>query len=317
MANHARSIQGSGMFHYPTGIPGTALRFVKYTRRNYEIYHRISPPRPKNTMSTQPTEATKDPRKFAQHLEIPDLDTHARRFGIQPVRLMRAAPTVEADPKPSAKLIKGQVTAFTAGMTGQDKQDVEYITLAAQLNSDIKVPNNQSFEGTKAWFENYRTVMSNLGWIMSFDWEKYEAASQGLTMDKVVLEILSAIASENGIAIAKAAIDAVESLKADDDRLKLFSNSTTSDEAGKFLLGLASKQDESISMAFGAFAMDFKTRDTSVLWFHWKSSDLKIYRDQKVATFNQHAYAAKAREVLEEKMQGHVETYAEDLDIGF
>ncbi len=268
-------------------------------------------------MTTQPSQTTKDPTKFAKNLEIPDLETHAKRFGIEPVMRLRAAPDVEADTKPSAKLIKGQVTAFTAGMTGQDKQDVEYTTLAAQLNSDIKVPNNETFEGTKAWFANYASVMSNLGWIMSFDWEKYEAASQGLTMDKVVLQILSAVASENGVAIAKAAINAIESLKTDSDRLKLFSNSTTSNEAGKFLLGLSSKQDESISLAFGAFAMDFKTRDTSVLWFHWKSSDLKIYRDQKIATFNQHAYAAKARSVLEKKMQGHVETYAEDLDIGF
>jgi hypothetical protein len=209
------------------------------------------------------------------------------------------------------------VTAFTSALTGQDKQDVEYTTLAAQLNSDLVVKDNQSLNGMKAWFKNYASVMSNLGWIMSFDWEKYDAGSAGLTIDKVVLKILAAVASQNGVAIAKAAMDALGDLADDSGRLKLFSNSTMSNEAGKFLLSVADKQGEAISMGFGAFAMDFKTRDTSVLWVHWKSSDVHLYKDQKVATFNQDYYAKGARSALEAKMQGHAATYVDDLDLGF
>jgi len=73
-----------------------------------------------------------------------------------------AAPLTAVTDKPSAALIKGQVTAFTGNLSGQDKQDVEYTTLAAQLNSDIVVPDNQSFEQMQAWFANYSKVMSNL-----------------------------------------------------------------------------------------------------------------------------------------------------------
>jgi hypothetical protein len=53
----------------------------------------------------------------------------------------------------------------------QDKQDVEYTILADQMNSDVKVPDNQSLEGMKAWFKNYSEVMSNLGRVMSFDFD--------------------------------------------------------------------------------------------------------------------------------------------------
>ena len=259
----------------------------------------------------------KSAQKFVRRLQIPDLQTHAKRLGITPQPALRAAASPEVADVPSAKLIKGQVTAFTEGLSGQDKQDVEYTTLAAQLNSDVKVPDNQSFEGMKKWFKNYASVMSNLGWIMSFDWEKYNAATQGLTMDKVVLQVLAAVASQNGAAIAKSAIDAMKTLDRGDGKLRLFQNSTMGNEAGKFLLGIASKDNDSIGLAYGAFAMDYQTRDTSVLWFEWKSSDVSIYRDQKRATFNQTYYARGAREALETKLADHAPTYVEDLDLGF
>ncbi len=151
---------------------------------------------------------------------------------------------------------------------------------------------------------------------MSFEWEEYKASSAGLSVDKVVLEVLAAVASQNGAAIAKAAIDALSKLPQDDGRLRLFSNSTTGDSAGKFLLGACSKDGASITLAFGAFAMDYRTRNTSVLWFNWKSSDVSIYKDQKVATFNQDYYAKGARTPLEKKMAGHVESYVADLELG-
>lgn len=254
--------------------------------------------------------------KFVDSLELPNLETHTAAMGIAPHAFAARAET--PPDKPSAALIKGQVTAFSGGLTGQDKQDVEYITLAAQLNSDVKVTDNQSLQGMQDWFKNYTSVMSNLGWIMSFDWEHYKASSAGLSMDEVVLEVLAAVASENGAAIAKAAMDAMKKLPKDDGRLKLFDSSSTSDTAGKFLLGTCEKAaDGSISMAYGAFAMDYQTRDVTVLWFNWQSSDVNIYKDQKVATFNQDYYATGARQALEAKMKGHAASYVADLDLGF
>ena len=254
---------------------------------------------------------------FAAGLEIPNLEAHARQFEIAPATQPRRMAMLESvGDAPTASLVKGQVTAFTANMSGQDKQDIEYTTLAAQLNSDVKVPDNQSMDGMKAWFKNYSNVMSNLGWVMSFNWEKFDAHSADLTVDKVIIQVLEAVASQNGAAIAKAAIDAISALPADGNRLRLFNNSTVSDKAGKFLLGLADKQGDAISLSFGAFAMDYATRDTGVLWFHWKSSDLSIFKNQMEATFNQHAYAGGARDRLEAKLQGHVATFVDDLDLG-
>jgi len=257
---------------------------------------------------------------YVKSLEIPDLQTHAKAYGI--TTLVAAAPRTapvlaEVADKPSASLIEGQVTAFTVGLSGQDKQDVEYTILAAQLNSDIKVTDNQSLNGMKAWFKNYTTVMSNLGWIMSFDWEQYHASSQGLSMDKVMIEVLAAVASQNGAAIAKAALDAMQKLPKDGDRIKMFSNSTTSGSAGKFLLGVAAKDNEAISLACGSFAMDYTTRGTTVLWFNWQSSNINIYKDQKTCTFNQDYYAKGARAALEAKLHDHAAHYVSDLNLGF
>jgi len=255
---------------------------------------------------------------FVNALALPDLAKHAAALGIQvlpqqprPKTLLMAAP-----PKPSATLVMGQVAGFTAGLTGQDKQDVECTTLAAQLNSDVKVKDNKTYDGVLKWFDNYASVMSNLGWIMSFDWQKYQASGQGLSMDQVVLEILAGAMTGDAPLIAKAAIDALGKLPRTDGRLSLFRNSTVSASAGKFMLGVASKQGESLGFQFGAIAMDYASRDTTILWFRWKSSDLKIEKDTKTATFNQVMYAQQARATLEAKLAGHINTYAQDLDLG-
>lgn len=255
---------------------------------------------------------------YVAALAVPELASHAASLGVtargpRPVRtgLLKAA-----SPKPTASLVMGQVAAFTAGLTDQDKMDVQCTTLAAQLNSDVKVKDTKTYAGVLKWYENYASVMSNLGWIMSFDWQQYRASGQGLSMDKVVVEILAGAATGDAALIAKAAIDALASLPKDDGRLTLFRNSTVSAAAGKFMLGVASKQGESLAFSFGAMAMDYHKQDTSVLWFHWKSSDLKIQKDQKIGTFNQGVYAKQARATLEAKLSSHINTYVEDLDIG-
>jgi hypothetical protein len=255
---------------------------------------------------------------FVTDLALPDPAQHAASLGIQvrppqprPMGLLMAAP-----PKPSATLVMGQVAGFTAGLSGQDKQDVECTTLAAQLNSDVKVTDTKTYSGVRKWFDNYASVMSNLGWIMSFDWQQYQASGQGLSMDKVVLEILAGALTGDAPLIAKAAIDALGKLPQSDGRLSLFRNSTVSASAGKFMLGVASKQGDSLGFQLGAVAMDYTSQDTTVLWFRWKSSDLKIQKDTKTATFNQAMYAQKARATLEARLAGHINTYAQDLDLG-
>lgn len=260
-----------------------------------------------------------DKAAYVSSLEVPELPLHPNEIGFKSLSrssLRADIALAEVDARPSAALINGQVTAFTAGLSGQDKQDVEYTILAAQMNSDVKVSDNQSLEGMKAWFKNYSEVMSNLGWVMSFDWEHYQARSQGLTMDQVILEVLAAVASQNGAAIAKAAIDAMKQLPKEDGRIKLFSNATTSDKAGKFMLSVATKENDTISLAFGAFAMDFSTRNTTVLWFNWKNNDVNIYKDQKIATFNQNYYANGARKALEAKLHNHASRFVDDLELG-
>ena len=259
-------------------------------------------------------------QSFVDGLKLPDLETNARALGIKPRNfgplLMDEAPPAD---KPTASLVAGQITAFTAGLFGQDKQDVLYTALAAQLNSDVIIPpaNQKTVQGMKDWFDNYSTVMSNFGWTrQAANWEKYDAGGAGFTVDKVILEVLAAVASENGAAIAKAAIDAISKLPQGDDRVKLFQNSTLGDSTGKFLLGVCSKEKESIALAFGAFAMDFQTRDTTVIWFNWKSSNVNIYKDQKASTFNQAYYASSVRKALEARLAGHADTYVTTLPLG-
>jgi hypothetical protein len=150
--------------------------------------------------------------------------------------------------------------------------------------------------------------------VQQFAFSRYEVAGASVTVDKVVLEVLTAIATENGAAVAKAAIDAMSALSSDDQRFTLFQQSSHSAQNGNFQVSNCSSAGGVLKMSLGAFYFSSTRVDTQFLFFGWSTSDTTIYRSGQSIILDGDVYA-QVRQSVVAKLGDHAKTFVDDLDI--
>jgi hypothetical protein len=147
--------------------------------------------------------------QFIEALEMPERNqAHVgRRFASPPKPIVRDdTPTQDnvptADPRqPSGFIDNGSLVSFLAGVDRQSQADVLNSMLLAQLAANKKFDREAD---TVGWYGFYHDVLENLGWVVQqFAFSKYDVAGSTVTVDKVVREVLAAIATENGAAVVK------------------------------------------------------------------------------------------------------------------
>lgn len=247
------------------------------------------------------------PADFVSSLDLAPAPRAATALvGVAPKRL-----TVTTD-KPSAKVDAGSVVSFVAGVSEQAQSDVLNSTLLAQLNSDYMYDREKK---TEDWYKNYVYVLGKVGWVIQgFEFQKYNSSSQGLTMDKVVIQIVEAMMTGNELAVATSAIKALNGLADDDGRIKLFGHSTSSDSGGSFQIASATEQNGAVAMKLGAFYMSYKTNQTDVLWWHYKSANVDIYKSGQGVTLDHDVYD-QVRQSIITKLGDKAKTFVDDLPI--
>lgn len=95
------------------------------------------------------------------------------------------------DNKAQAYVNAGSLVIFSSRLTGQQKQDVLFSSLLAQLAANKK---HDRFTDAENWYKFYTDVMGQLGWIMpqNLQFSKYESLSD-FTISQVTLKVLSGL----------------------------------------------------------------------------------------------------------------------------
>ena len=258
--------------------------------------------------------------QFIEALEMPERNqAHVgRRFASPPKPIVRDdTPTQDnvptADPRqPSGFIDNGSLVSFLAGVDRQSQADVLNSMLLAQLAANKKFDREAD---TVGWYGFYHDVLENLGWVVQqFAFSKYDVAGSTVTVDKVVLEVLAAIATENGAAVAKSAIDALNALSTGDHRFTLFEQSSHSAQDGNFQVANCSAEGGVLKMSLGAFYFSSTRVDTQVFFFSWSTSDTTIYRSGQSIILDRDVYA-QVRQTVVAKLGDHAKTFVDDLDL--
>ena len=119
-----------------------------------------------------------DPKKFVDSLELEDLSD------------LPSNTVTLSDGKKQGLVDAGSLVSFTANLTGQQKQDVLYSTLLAQLAANKKY---SRFNDTKQWYEFYNNVLEKVGWVMqNYHFDEYKSHQADFKISQVTLELLSA-----------------------------------------------------------------------------------------------------------------------------
>ena len=129
-----------------------------------------------------------------------------------------------------------------------------------------------------------------------------------------MLDLLAAVATENGVAVAKSAIQALKALSSDDHRFTIFKHSSHSAQNGNFQVANCSSTGGVLKMSLGAFYFSSTQEDTQVLFFGWSSSNTNIYQSGQSIVLDRDVYAQVRQNVIA-KLGEHAKTFVDDLDI--
>ncbi|MCD5985690.1 hypothetical protein [Pseudomonas sp. CDFA 610] len=218
-----------------------------------------------------------------------------------------------------AAVAAGTLIAFTEGVSRQNKDDVMDSLLYATLVANEKFnPELQS----DLWYGLFNKVLSALGWLSTnWSYARYRATQQRFTMDEVGLEILgSAISAATlpgpaSVAMLKVAKDAVTTLSAKKEPLRLFERQTKTHRGGNFrIAACAQSADGDVSLAMGAVAFSSNIGVTNVMFWEWQSSDVETYKGENSLVLNTRVYAS-VRDVVQKKLGDNAKSALEEFDI--
>ena len=192
----------------------------------------------------------------------------------------------------------GSLVSFTDRVKGQQKDDVLNAALFGQLAAEYQY--NRETQ-TVEWYNYYSNVMEKIGWVMQdFDFQHYQVNGGKFSMDKVVIDILSAIATGNEIVVAQEVLAALKNLADDDGRIVLFEHHSYNNQAGNFQI-IPCNQDDSgqVVMALAGFHFQAKKDTTKFLFFEWDSDSVDIYKSVQVVTLDQDVYTVVRSNIVQ------------------
>lgn len=222
-----------------------------------------------------------------------------------------ASKEIESDSK-GAYVNNGSLVTFVDGISAQHKKDVLNSTLLAQLAATKKY---DRYKDTEAWYKFYIDTLEKIGWVaQSFSFSEYQVSGSTFTVDKVVLDVLKAIASENEMAVVQETLKALEALSDKDGKLVLFDSNSHHQGNGNFQIASARETDGDVAVNLGAFYFDSTQNSTKVLFFEFKSSDTKIFKGTESAVLNEEVYS-QVRDKIVTKLGGKIAQNVDEIEI--
>ena len=218
----------------------------------------------------------------------------------------------EASTQKAGYVDLGSLVSFVAGVSEQSQADVLNSTLLAQLAAN-KAHDREN--DTENWYKFYRNVLENVGWVLQeFTFDKFTTSAGDFTVDRVVLDILAAIATGDELASVLATINALKSLSDGDDRLVLYESSSHSASKGNFQIAPASESSNVVVLKIAAFYFSTSQSVDRVLFFRFSSASANIYKGSQVINLNRDVYS-QVRSDIVAKLGSRAKAFVKNLDI--
>lgn len=283
---------------------------------------------PKMTVSTMP-----------DHAEMPSgLQAYIRDLPVLPYTAPHEAPTAKpaGATRKAAKALKpknqpamlesvetvpgqaqvnvGSVLSFAGDIAPQLRDDVLYsIQLAQRAASGAY----DRFTKTRAWYQSYVEVLENLGWATEqFAFTRFEQSEGEFRMDKAALAIITAIATQNQLAILQQSIDALGKLADNDGAISMFDFHSSAQGSGNFQLGSVQQSSNgAVSMALGAFYFRSVDERRRLLFVKWGSREVNFWTAAQRMTLNTDFYARRRADVIR-KLHADSDNFLSTIKLG-
>jgi hypothetical protein len=228
------------------------------------------------------------------------------------------APAAPAKPQVISDNLKaavdaGSLLSFVDGLTPEERDDVLYSVQLAHRNATHEF---DRFSQTQSWYKRYIEVLQLLGWVAeNLAFTNYDQSEGELRMDKAALALITAIATQNQLAVLKEAVSALEKLAEGDDTIRLFDFHTSTDAGGNFQIGAVQKASNgTLSMALGSFYFRSHDARRKFLFFGWGKNEVEFWTAAQKMTLNTALYA-QGRDAVRQKLEKTFPSFIAELQI--
>lgn len=211
--------------------------------------------------------------------------------------------------KEQATVVGSDVIAFVKGITPEQRSDIVNASLLAQLVAKKQVPEPADFGQVKAWYDAYFDALSQLGFVIQDrGFAEYREDSQNFEAHEAIMKVAATLlaGSPGALLLVQSTLDALKSMQADSPWLALFNRESQSAKTARFQVSLVDQEsDGELLLALVAFGMEAQRTLTQVLFFKFRSNEVKLGHYSGKVTIN-----APVLEAVRDAVAGKLVAYA-------
>ena len=172
------------------------------------------------------------------------------------------------------------VIGFSDNLDKEKKQaaadSIHFAERYANANSDIKATPLE-------WHAKYSEAMRHCGWTMTNNkYEDHVNKQVNVTMDSIVMDIITAVAGRNAPSMLKMMQGVFEKIQSEESLVTLFDNNSKKGKNADFRIVPCLQSAEGTAItAYLAVDCELDTQEGGAWFWKWKMSNLKM---KKVAT---------------------------------
>ena len=203
------------------------------------------------------------------------------------------------DDEASAFMNSRNIVSFVSGVAGQARRDVLNATLFAQLAADHDFPR---MEQPEQWLNRYRDVLNNVGWnLEAGESREYTSTVNEFDMNKALLKIMGSalLGPVSQLAIITATLDALKELGEEANDIKVFERRLQELDTTSFQLGLASEENEAVSLTLSTFTVETVQGTRKILFFRGGRDEVKLSYHLIQGTLNDEIYGEVRQDIVE------------------
>jgi hypothetical protein len=212
-----------------------------------------------------------------------------------------------------ALTVGGGLVSFVSGISSQHKEDVLNSTLLAQLAANAKF--NKEEEPRK-WYGKYNEVLNNVGWnYPAFNFKKDEVSGASFTLDKKVLQALTAIADPKEIINVERMMDSLNEDPKNENAVELFDTVGMVGRQGVFQVFPCADDDGNVVMLSSCMQFSASEHVTRFLWFKWKSKTVELWQSAQKCVLSENVYAQVRKDIVT-KLGDRATKYVINIELG-
>ena len=254
-----------------------------------------------------------DPKNFVTALELAELPSESV-LDIQANYPSFGFPGESREKKEQGFVDCGSLVSFTENLSGQNKEDVLYSTLLAQLAANKKYHRETQHN---EWYKRYMEVLENVGWVAQrLKFDQYKSRQGSFEISEVVIELLTSLVGDDNphmISVVKKTLKALQ--KPSSDAIKLFGSNSSSAKSGNFQI-VPCTLDKSGQVTVGFIGCYFEASevDRRFLFFTYHDSKIKLCKSADRFTLNEKVYE-EVRDIVRKKIGDKAKRFLVDVDI--